>query len=215
VYQTERDLRHKKIILEQAAGILADNPARTMQEIADLLMVGRTTLYRYFKNREELARAIWVQAIDEVADTIRDSRLEEGEAGEALRRVIQGLIAIGDRYRVLFSGELLSEACPDPEHHAGAFDPTGKKAMLSAKSPEMDALGAGLRSLVERGQREGAFDPAMPARWIVSVMGSLIVSAQKLVQEGELARNHAADLVADTLLRGVQTALFFEESTSE
>jgi hypothetical protein len=86
--------------------------------------------------------------------------------------------------------------------------------MLAGKSPEMEAMGAALGSLVERGQREGALDPAMPSRWIVSVMGSLIVSAMKLVQEGELARNHAPDLVADTLLRGVQTTLSIDPEGS-
>jgi TetR/AcrR family transcriptional regulator, mexCD-oprJ operon repressor len=182
MYQTESiSTATERQLIEQAAAVLAEGRGRTMQEIADLSGVGRTTLYRHFRTREDLLRAIRVQALADVRATIVESRLDQGDADAALRRVIEGFLGVGHRYRVL-----VGEGPP--------------------KDEEMDTyadLTAALIGLVERGQREGVFTPALTARWIVTALGSLIAAAIREVKDGELARNHAADAVAETILGGI------------
>jgi AcrR family transcriptional regulator len=168
-------------IIQLAAAVLAEGQGRSMQEVADKSGVGRTTLYRHFKTREDLIRAIQVLALEEVSGAVQASRLEEGPADEALGRLIAALCAIGDKYRVLLSHQNMVMK--------------DMKADISAGIP--------LRALVERGQREGAFNPAVPASWILSAMGGLLLAAIKNVHEGEIARNHAAELVTGTLLSGI------------
>jgi AcrR family transcriptional regulator len=170
--------RAERRIIEQAAHVLAEGRGRTMQEIADISGIGRTTLYRHFHTREDLIRAIQTQGLEEAHAAVVAARPDEGDAADALRRVITGLVSVGDRYRIL-----VEEGVPKTEYQE---------------------LGATLYALVERGQREGAFTPAMSSRWILTAMGNLLMAAIKQVQEGELARNHAATMVADTLLRGIQ-----------
>lgn len=168
-------------IIEQAAHVLAEGRGRTMQEIADISGIGRTTLYRHFRTRDDLIQAIKRQAVEDARAAIVASRPHEGKAEDALRRVIAAFINVGDRYRIL-----VEEGIPKEEMHGDKAD-----------------LGVELFAMVERGRREGAFTPALSSQWILTAMGHLIMAAIEQVQAGDLARNHAAATVADTLLRGI------------
>lgn len=169
-------------IIEQAAHVLAEGRGHTMQEIADISGIGRTTLYRHFRTREDLIQAIKRQALEDAHAAIVASRLDEGSPEDATRRVIAGLISVGDRYRILAEEGLSKE-----EMHGDKED-----------------VGAELLALITRGQREGAFSSTLSAHWILTAMGHLVMAAIEQVQAGELARNHAATTVADTLLRGIR-----------
>src|SRR5262245_42509031 len=103
-----------------------------MNEIAELSGIGRTTLYRHFRTREDLLQAVKAQALADAWTAVEASRPAEGDPEAALRRVIAGLVGVGDRYRVVF-GEGMPQKEPKPEH-------------LELKNA--------LVELVERGQRE-------------------------------------------------------------
>ncbi len=153
-----------------------------MNEIAELSGIGRTTLYRYFRTRDELLAAVKSQATADAWTAVQASRPDEDGAEAALRRVIAGLVGVGDRYRVVFSEEM-SHKEPKQEHLEL------KEAMVT---------------LIERGQREGAFSPTLTPDWILSAMGALLFVAIRKINDGDLARNHAADTVATTLLNGIR-----------
>ncbi|HEX6510263.1 MAG TPA: helix-turn-helix domain-containing protein [Chloroflexota bacterium] len=183
MYQDKSEsTRAERRIIEQAAHVLAEGRGRTMQEIADISGIGRTTLYRHFRTREDLIEAIKRQAVAEARAVIVGSHLDEGNAEDALRRAIAGFISVGDRYRIL-----VEEGLPKREVDRDHAD-----------------IGAELFALVERGQREGTFKTTLSPRWILTAMGSLAIAAIDQVQAGELARNHAAATVADTLLQGIR-----------
>src|SRR5690349_1107345 len=90
-------------ILEQTLPVLAEGLGRSMQEVAEISGIGRTTLYRHFKTREDLIRAIHVLAMEEAIAAVRESRLEEGSAEEAMRRLVAALCSIGNKYIVLLA----------------------------------------------------------------------------------------------------------------
>jgi len=183
VYQEKSECtRAERRIIEQAAHVLAEGRGRTMQEIADISGIGRTTLYRHFRTREDLIRAIKQQAMEDAHAAMVASRLDEGNAEDALRRVIAGFISVGDRYRILVEEGLSKEEMHDHK----------------------EDLGAALYALVERGRREGTFTSTLSSHWILTAMGHLVMAAIEQVQAGELARNYAATTVADTLLRGIR-----------
>jgi AcrR family transcriptional regulator len=183
VYQEKSEsTRADRRIIEQAAHVLAEGRGRTMQEIADISGIGRTTLYRHFRTREDLIRAIKRQALEDAHAAIVASRLDEGNAADAMRRVIAGLISVGDRYRILAEEGLSKEDMHD----------------------DKEDLGAELHALMARGQRDGTFTSTLSPHWILTAMGKLVMAAIEQVQAGELARNHAATTVADTLLQGIR-----------
>lgn len=170
-------------ILERAASVLAEGHGRTMQEIADMSGVGRTTLYRRFRTREDLLRAIFEQAIVEASDGVAAAHIDQGDPRAAIERVAEELLKVGDKYRVLFQ-----------EKTAYTDHAQGKEGFLET-----------LRDLVRRAQAEGAVDPSLPIDWVLGALGAMVATAIRLIGTGELARNHAADMVTRTLLDGVRS----------
>jgi AcrR family transcriptional regulator len=168
-------------IIERTAAVLAEGHGRTMQEIADRSGVGRTTLYRRFRTREDLLRAIFEQAIAEAREGIKAAHPYDGDVRDAFDRVIEEMLKIGDKYRVLFQ-----EKTAHSEH-------------IDTKSTFVQML----RELIVRGQQDGTIEPNVPVEWVLGSMGALISTAIRLIGSGELARNHAADLVARALFDGI------------
>ena len=86
------------------------------------------------------------------------------------------LMALGDRYRVIF-----------PEHRR-------------TKPPASDAL---LRSLITRAQAEGAIDAALSPHWVIATLRALLRTAVGEIEARRLSREAAPARVVRTLVRGV------------
>ena len=142
-------------IIDQAAAILAEGRGHTMHEIAELSGIERTTLYRHFRTRDDLLAAVKARALADAWTAIEASRPAEDDAETALRRVIASLIGVGDRYRVVFTEGMPTKE-PKPEH-------------LELKNA--------LVTLIERGQREGAFTATLTPDWVLTAMGAPIFAA--------------------------------------
>lgn len=175
--------RTRSAILAATASVLAVDRTATLPDIAKAAGVGRTTLHRYFADRERLVHAATLAAIRCVDDVITDTGLAHGPAIEAMRRLINALISIGDQVVFLFG------------------DPAALRNIEVADQPN-DAY---ILELIERGQAEGTFDSALSATWIEHSMFALVLWACQDVRTGELARHAAADTVVRTLERGVCT----------
>lgn len=72
-----------------------------MQDIAEASGVARATLYRHFAGRDELLRAIYIGGLHNAGTAIDAAEPERGNAPDALRRVIDGLMVVIDRYRIV------------------------------------------------------------------------------------------------------------------
>ncbi len=155
-----------------------------MAEVASAAGLARATLYRHFTTRADLVAAIRSQAYDEAGAAIEASRLEEGSAPDALRRLIEKLIAVGDRYRFL-QNEVQSES-------AGA-----------ANRKREEELSQPVLALIRRGQDNGEFSPDIPPTWVTRTLDALIRSALRARAEGELSTSEAAAFVYRTTLRGI------------
>ena len=155
-----------------------------MAEVASAAGLARATLYRHFPTRSDLVEAIRAQAYDDAGAAIAASRLEEGCASEALQRLIEGLIAVGDRYRFLQN---------EAETEAGG-----------AASRKREAeLGLPVLALIGRGQESGELSPDVPPRWVTRTLDALIRSALRDVAEGQITPNEAAAMVYRTTMRGL------------
>jgi len=161
--------------------VLGRNPAATMPEIAEAAAVGRTTVHRYFADRDTLIRAATADAIRALQEAIDDASPVQGSALDATRRVISAMVSVADRILFLFGDPRVLAQDPD---HAGS----------AARS---------VLRLIERGQAEGVFDAELSATWIQHSLWALVYRGCEDAERGELPRHEVARVVARTLEHGI------------
>lgn len=170
-------------IVYGATEALAAHPEASMGEIAEASGVARATLYRHFKSRDDLLREIYRSGLDSAADAIDRAEPEQGTAPEAIYRVVDHLMVVGDRYRIINEQGL---EFPD---------------LL----PRAEAAFMPLIELFERGQREKTIRGDLSARWLTAALASLITTAIQAIGRGDLAPEQAPSIVAATFLEPAAT----------
>jgi AcrR family transcriptional regulator len=173
--------RTQNAILEAAAAVLGRNPAATMPEIAEAAAVGRTTVHRYFADRETLIRAATADAVRALQQAIDEVSPDQGSALDATRRVVSAMVSMADRILFLFG---------DPRVLAQRPDHGGPAACSVVR-------------LIERGQAEGVFDAELSATWILHSLSALVYRGCEDAERGELPRHDVARVVTRTLEHGI------------
>ncbi len=173
--------RNTRAILRAAVRELADDPKVSMSAIAERSGLGRATVYRHFRSREELVEAIHRRALDDAEKAIALSRPQEGPAPKALERLVEALLDVGDRYRIAV------------DLHAS--DPALRRRERMLALP--------IAALVERGQAAGELRADIPADWVPQALGGLLAAALRASREGLIARDQAARYVLAMLIEGV------------
>jgi AcrR family transcriptional regulator len=171
--------RNHEAILEAAVGVLAAQPEAGVAEIAAAAGVGRATVYRHFATREELIDALRLHAGEEARRRFADARVDEGHPIDALERLVAAMLALGDRYRVIFPQD------------------------QQARPRRSEVLLKPLTRLIARAQAEGAIDPEVPPAWVIASLRALLRTAVGEIEARRLARDAAAARVVRTLVRGV------------
>jgi hypothetical protein len=105
--------------------------------------------------------------------------VDDGDPVEALQRIVVAMLALGDRYRVIF--------------------PQDQKP----NRPRSEVLLEPLTRLIARAQAEGAIDPQLPPTWVIATLRALLRTAVGEIEARRLARDGAAERVVRTLVRGV------------
>lgn len=178
---TESRTRHRtrRAILSAAASVLAHNRAATLPEIAEAAGVGRTTVHRYFPDRDTLIAAAITDSVDAIDNAVIEARIDRDPPREAMRRLVTAYLHVGDRLVFLFGDPNLA---PQPRE--------------VAPDPVLD--------LITRGQRDNSFDPTLSPQWIRHVLWALVYTGIEESAAGSLSRHGVADTVIRTLERGIQ-----------
>jgi len=171
-------------LLDVAAGVLAERGAETsMSDIAEAAGVSRATFYRYFPNREALVGALKDAAMADLSGRLDDARLDAAPAAEAIARLTRALLAATSKYRAL-----------------GLFGKT------SAEEAEAErAFIAPIHALFERGVREGAFRPDLPARTLSELYVSLLEGVIHRTLDGRLGAEEASAAITTVFLTGAES----------
>lgn len=172
--------RTRRAILGAAASVLARDRAATLADIAAAAGVGRSTLQRYFPDREELVTAVVADSLDELGHAVAEAALGQGPPRDALRRLVMAMVDVGDRVLFLYG---------DPR--------TLERADDASSSPEVIEL-------IERGQAEGVLDTGVDPAWIEHALWALVYAGCDAVGRGTLPRHGAAATVIRTLENGVR-----------
>ena len=169
-------------ILAATASVLAHNRSATLPDIANAAGVGRTTLHRYFPDRESLIEAALEDSIQAIQQSMTDAALGQGTPLEAMRRAVAAMVAVGDRLLFVFG---------DPRVPKG----DGTRDGAAPRDPVID--------LIKRGQAEGVFDREVSAQWIQHVLWVLVYRGCEDADAGELPRHGITATVTRTLENGI------------
>ncbi|MGW1029974.1 TetR/AcrR family transcriptional regulator [Streptomyces sp. NPDC002577] len=162
--------------------MLAADPGASIASIAAEAGVDRRTVYRRFVSREELLAAIYDARLTAIEQAIEDARLREAPVAVALHRYVENIIGVNRTWPV----DLARMLADDTVH-----------ARRDAAVREVDAF-------LQRATDEGLLRPGMPQGWAAALLPQLMHLVSR--QLPELSPARAADVVVDTLLRGIGAA---------
>jgi len=140
----------------------------TMREIAELAGMGKSTLYDYFKNKDEILTFIFEEGIHDVFERAQQIAQQDMPLIERIQQIAQMhlefLVAHKNLYLIL----------------------TQEIQRLKMQSQQRIQLGRYayqdlMRSLIEEGIREGVFRPVdalLAARLLVNSMGSVVFTSR-------------------------------------
>jgi AcrR family transcriptional regulator len=175
--------RSEASILDGAVDALAEDSEASMAEIARRAGVVRATVYVHFPTREALIAAVTERAMSEVVDVIVQAEPERGEPADALGRVVTEAWRTLGRYHALVA---INTQLPDADlHHRHG------------------AVFAALESLIERGQRTGAFRADVPAAWHLSMLVALIHAASAELRAERLPADEVEPALVASVLGAV------------
>lgn len=158
--------RNVERILVVTTELIAVDPGVSMEKVAAGAGVSRATLYHHFRSRDALMGALTDQSIGEVTAALTAARADEGTAQEAMERVLRAAWQVIGRYRGLV---IVNQRLERAELRA---------RLAPALAP--------VRLLIARGQRDGTFDPELPAEWLLSTVIDLIHGASRQVTAGAM-----------------------------
>lgn len=177
--------RTERAIVAAAVRTWATERGATLPEIAEAAEVGRTTLHRYFPERDGLVRAAVEYALELMSVAIAEAQPATGHPLEAMRRVVAALASASEAIMFVFGDQsLVRDVVPTTE-------------------PDLPTPYDPVIVLIRRGQAEGVFDDQLSAEWIQQVLWSVTYTAFEQVAQGSLAKFDVAATVTRTLERGI------------
>lgn len=173
--------RTRAAILGATASVLARDRTATLPMIAAAAEVARSTVHRYFADRDRLIHETTLDSIRVIDETIADAAIDQGPARDAMRRLITSLVPEGDRIVFLFADPAVLRDIPGEQ--------------LPNSTPILD--------LIVRGQREGVFDPEISAEWIRIALFGLMIKASREAAHGLVDRHTIVPTLTRIFERGV------------
>ncbi|MFB4320381.1 TetR/AcrR family transcriptional regulator [Actinomadura sp. 21ATH] len=191
--------RTRRAILGAAASLLARRRGATLAEIAEAADVGRSTLHRYFPDRDELMRAVVDDSVEAIGRSVEDAAIGDGPPLEAMRRLVAAMVESGDRIMFLWGDpRVLEEYGPRARWGDAAEEDCEGDAARIADDPVLD--------LIRRGQAEGVFDAELSPEWIQHTLWSLVFTGVEDADKGLLPRHGVTATVIRTFENGIRPA---------
>ncbi|NSC20651.1 TetR/AcrR family transcriptional regulator [Streptomyces albus subsp. chlorinus] len=171
-------------LLSTAADVLTRRPTSSMDDIAKAAGISRATLHRHFAGRDALIRALEQLGLRRLDAALDAARTDEGDAVDALRRVVA-----------------------ETEPHAGflGFLVTQNQLFEPGEQHEgWTRIDERIGALFRRGQQEGAFRIDLTPAWLTEALYALITASAWAVQDGRVAARDSTRMTAELLLGGLR-----------
>lgn len=172
--------RTRQAVLNAAASLWAHDFSASLSAIAERAEVSRSTLHRYFTDRQALVDALLLDSLAWLG-TLDGGSTEGASAMDTLEQYLRAGVEMGDRVIFLFA---------DPNR----FD--GNPHWTADDGDEE------MRALVGRAHDEGSIARGIPTSWAISLFYAVLYTAAE-VSNQDLPRHVAADLAVQSFRRSV------------
>lgn len=172
----------KEAIIDAAITLLASNGNSTLAEIALRAGVGRATLHRHFRSREDLINAIQFLCIAETEAAAAEFDDPADDALTRLQNMFKAVIPLGDKFHFLYS-EYASD-----------------ENLKQRYQKELDWV----EKLVGELKQQGYVASDVPTSWAVAQIDQLIWVAWNEVGKGNIAIKDVPTLAVRTFTRGLK-----------
>jgi AcrR family transcriptional regulator len=173
--------RTRRAIVDAALTAWSRDFSASLGDIADRAGVSRSTLHRYFPDRQSLVDAGLVAATGLIEQQAATATADSRTAAQELESLMRASIDVGDAIVFLFA---------DPDRF------TGNPNWHEGEDPELPAL-------IRRAQAEGALHDDLDPTWVVGVFYAVIYLAAQAITTGRAPRHRAGDVAVRTFFRGV------------
>ena len=173
-----RRLSSRDAILVAAFNALPSRPDTSLAEIADLAGVGRATLHRHFKGRDDLILSLTQAALHDMDHAVDAACQSAQSYTQALKSCLDTLIPLGDRFAFL--------------NRETGYDHPDVQAELDRQDRE-------LRELITQVVEENGLSRTIPVDWHKRCFDAVLMAAWSAVEVGELTSRQACDLAWSTL----------------
>lgn len=174
--------RPREELLLRLVSALADQPRASMGQLAGLVGLSRATLCRYFPSREAMMMEIFQEGVNSAEQAIERAHMGEGEAQEAIQRLIQELLPIVELYMYVERQLQLEE---------------------EYSTVRTEAVRQTLILQFQQWQETGALRRDLSAIWLCESLFALLGKATRLIRVGRLARHDAPNNVFTLLWGGI------------
>ncbi|MFZ4286081.1 TetR/AcrR family transcriptional regulator [Variovorax sp. HJSM1_2] len=170
--------------LAALAAAMVQQPRGTIQDWATAIGVGRATLFRFCKTRDELLLRLFLHASERLGEGVEKARLQEGPPREALSRLIESHV----EHKELMAFMLQF------------WDVEAERHPLLAE--RWRAHEAALDAFFLRGQKEGAFRIDITASTLNDTVIWLIIGLMDSESRGRIARASLKTTIEQLFLTG-------------
>jgi len=158
VNQDARVKKSTEALINAGLRLLNKNKETSLSEIAAEAGVGRATLYRLYKNKEELVKAIAMFCIQEYDKAIEPVDKKAKSYMHAFELLFQYSMPLTEQFQFLLSLDYFAPTIPEVE------------AIFEKQSEEMLAL-------IEAAKKEGSVDKALLSEWINNFIEGLFYAS--------------------------------------
>ncbi|MBB5791728.1 TetR family transcriptional regulator [Jiangella mangrovi] len=173
--------RTRRAILEAAASLWARDFSASLGDIADRAEVSRSTLHRYFPERQMLVDGLLLDSQTRLEAAWNAAVAVSGTAMEMIENIMSAIVDLADRILFLFS---------DPARFEG------NPHWRSDEDEDMTRL-------IRAAQDDGELDPDIAPSFVTGVMYSLIYVTAESVASGALPRHKAAETAVRIFRHGL------------
>ena len=159
------------------------NPNSSLVELAKIVGIGRTTLYRFCKTREELLERLFDYGIKKIYEILETSELATASPLKALNNMAH--ITLQNKEITVFMAR-------------------NWRPLYAGPSPEKLDWNAKLDAFFLRGQKEGIFRIDLPASALSEMWVSLVIGLVDAEWHGRIAKAELANLLLCSFLQGGQ-----------